>query len=274
MSNPVFRRHGVFTTGGAYRPPANSVNQASTMTSPGMDAATLAQAYQSAPATPYHTGRMTYDDVIVKTMGLLGILIVAGAATWVLMPMAAIPAGLVGLVLGLVCAFKREPNRGLIIAYAVAEGAFLGGLSRIFEAAWSGIVLQAVVATLAVFAVVLVLYKSGKIRTSPKLTRFVVTAMLGYVVFSLVNAALVWFGVLPDFGMRSVEVAGMPLGIIISIVAVLLGAYSFMIDFDYIKAGVEGGAPGRYAWTAAFGLTVTLVWLYLEFLRLLSYFRD
>jgi uncharacterized YccA/Bax inhibitor family protein len=230
--------------------------------------------YQQPAATEYHTGRMTYDDVIVKTAALLGLVVVAGVLTWKFMPQLTFVGILGGLVIGLICAFKREPNRGLIIAYAVLEGMALGGISGIFEAAWSGIILQAVVATLAVFAAVLLLYRSGRIRATPKMTRFVLAAMLGYVIFSVINLALVWTNVLPDYGIRSFTVAGIPIGIAISIFAILLGAYSFLIDFESIRAGVESGAPVRYSWTAAFGLTVTLIWLYLEFLRLLSYFRD
>ena len=98
--------------------------------------------------------------------------------------------------------------------------------------------------------------------------------MAGYFLFSLVNMALVWTGVMPGYGMRSWEIAGIPVGLVVSILAVLLGTYALIIDFDQIKQGVQAGIPRKYAWTGAFGLTVTLVWLYLEFLRILSYLRD
>ncbi|MDR0431981.1 MAG: Bax inhibitor-1/YccA family protein [Bifidobacteriaceae bacterium] len=259
MSNPVFSRNQVFAGTRPYTE---------------ISATTLEQAYQQPAATPYDTGRMTYDDVIVKTAGMLAIVVVAGVATWMFAPPLMFVGVLGGLVLGLICSFKREPNRALILGYAVFQGMALGGISGFFEAAYSGIILQAVLATLAVFTAVLLLFRSGKVRATPKLTRFVLVAMLGYVIFSIVNLVLVWTHVLPDFGIRSVTVAGIPLGLLISAFAILLGAYSFLIDFEFIKTGVESGAPGRYAWTAAFGLTVTLIWLYLEFLRLLSYLRN
>ncbi|MDR1294829.1 MAG: Bax inhibitor-1/YccA family protein [Bifidobacteriaceae bacterium] len=268
MSSPVFRRSDVFVHPQQYAPPPDAPPQST------ISAASLEQAYQRPPATAYHTGRMTYDDVIVKTLGLLGLIVVSGVATWMLAPPLMLLGVVGGLVLGLICSFKREPSPALIVSYAVFEGMALGGISGFFEARWSGIILQAVVATVAVFAAVLVLYRSGKVRATPKMTRFVLAAMLGYVIFSVINLVLVWTNVLPDFGLRSMSVMGVPLGLVVSVLAILLGAYSFLIDFDYIKSGVEAGVAGRYAWTAAFGLTVTLVWLYLEFLRVLAILRD
>jgi len=233
--------------------------------------------YQAPSATTADTKRLTYDDVIIKTGGLLALLVVVAAATWNFAPNLW-PIGMIaGLVLGLVNAFKKKPSPALIIAYTVAEGVFLGGISIAFAsiavgssgAPLSGIVLQAVVATLATFAAALFLFKSGKVRVTPKFTRWLLIAMVGYLVFSLVNVVLTWTGVLDGWGMR-----GGALGIIVGLVAVGLAAASLIVDFDSIKRGVEQGVPAQFAWTAAFGLIVTLVWLYLEFLRLLAIFQS
>ena len=162
----------------------------------------------------------------------------------------------------------------LILAYAAAEGVFLGGISSYFNAQWDGIVLQAVLATVATFAVCLALFRSGKVRVTPKFTRWLMVAMGGYAVFCLVNLALVWTGTMDGFGLRSnVTVLGIPLGVIIGIVAVGMAAASLIVDFDSIQRGVAKGIAKRYAWAAAFGLLVTLVWLYIEFLRILAILR-
>ena len=120
-------------------------------------------------------------------------------------------------------------------------------------------------ATVATFAAALFLFRSGKVRVTPKFTRWLLIAMVGYLAFSLVNVILVWTGVLDGWGMR-----GGAIGVIVGLVAVGLAAASLIMDFDSIKRGVEGGVPAKFAWSAAFGLMVTLIWLYLEFLRLFA----
>ena len=183
---------------------------------------------------------------------------------------------IVGLVLGLVNAFKKEPSRALILGYAAAEGLFLGGISAIFGAMYEGIVLQAVLGTTATFVAALFLYKSGTVRVTPKLTRFFLIAIVGYALFSLVNVVLMLTGASDDaWGLRTgVEIMGIPLGVFLGVFAVGLAALSLIMDFDAIKRGVDAGVPARFAWSAAFGLAVTLVWLYIEFLRLLAILRS
>src|SRR5699024_10605428 len=131
-------------------------------------------------AGPAQTGRLTYDDVIVKTGGLLALVVGMGAVNWFLLEgnlIATFGGLIVGLVLGLVNAFKREPSPALIAGYAAAEGLFLGGISMFFEALYPGIVLQAVLATGATFVATLLLFKSGAVRVTPKMTRFVLIAL-------------------------------------------------------------------------------------------------
>jgi len=283
MSNPVFNNSAIFgepkrarTGQGA----AGTVQQNPAYGTPPQqaqygsygaqtaDAATLDAMYNGPTATTADTKRLTYDDVIIKTGGLLALLVVVGAVSWQLvdtMPFLWIGGAIVGLVLGLVNAFKKSPSPALIVAYTIAQGAFLGGISAFYNAQWNGVVVQAVLATVTTFAAALFLFKSGKVRVTPKFTRWLLIAMVGYLAFSLVNLLLTMTGVLDGWGMRS---GG--LGIIVGLVAVGLAAASLIVDFDSIKRGVEGGVPAKFAWSAAFGLMVTLIWLYLEFLRLFA----
>jgi uncharacterized YccA/Bax inhibitor family protein len=292
MSNPVFSRSDVF--GEPRRTGAAGAGRGGTATYPNqtpaygtapqpgqygqygaagqqsMDASDLDAMYQSPSATTADTRRMTYDDVIIKTGGLLALLVVVAAATWTLVPRPMLGivmiVGLIGgLVLGLVNAFKRNPSPALIVAYTVFEGAFLGAISLMFNQIAEGAVWQAVLGTASVFAVSLFLFRSGKVRVTPKFTRWLMFALMGYALFSLINFVLMMTGVLDGFGMRNG-----PIGVIVGLVAVGLAAASLIVDFDSIKRGVEAGVPAKMAWSAAFGLLVTLIWLYLELLRLVT----
>ena len=220
---------------------------------------------------------MTYENTISKTVFLF-ILVVAGAGVGWWMPALMLPGAIVGLVLGLVNSFKKEPSVPLIIGYAVAQGLFLGGFSMFMERVYPGIVMQAVLGTMSVFAVTLLLFRSGKVRTSPKMTKIFLIAMVGYLVFSLVNVGIMIFGsgeiANSAWGLRSgVTVMGIPLGVIIGALAVLLAAYSLVMDFELIKNGVQNRVPEKWGWSAAFGLMVTLIWLYVEILRILAILR-
>ncbi|MDO8149462.1 MULTISPECIES: Bax inhibitor-1/YccA family protein [Isoptericola] len=273
MSNPVFSNSDVFgeprRTGRGGAATAARPAQYGAYGAQAADAASLQNMYEAPSATPVDTQRLTYTDVIMKTGGLLALLVVVAAATWSIAPGLWIGGMIVGLVLGLVNAFKKNPSPVLITLYAAAQGVFLGGISKFYESWQDGVVLQAVLATLSVFAVALFLYSSGKVRVTPKFTRFLLIGMVGYLVFSLVNVVLVWTGVLEGWGMR-----GGTMGIVVGIIAVVLASMSLIMDFDFIKRGVEQGVPAKFAWSAAFGLIVTLVWLYLELLRLLAIFNS
>lgn len=244
----------------------------------GMTDEQLRQMYSQPSAGPADTGRMTFDDVIMKTAACLGAVLVGAAITLTvglgLASMLMIVGALGGFVLALVNTFKKQPSPALILAYAALEGLFLGGLTRILDTQFPGVGLQAVIGTLSVFAVTLLLFKSGKVRATPKAMRFFMIAIIGYAVFALVNMVLMWTGVLQQpFGLRSVEIFGIPLGVFIGLLAIGLAAFSLIMDFTSIEAGVRSGAPQRFSWTAAFGLTVTLVWLYVEIIRLLAILR-
>ena len=226
------------------------------------------------PAAPPAVQPMTIDDVVVKTVTLLGITGISAIAAWNLIPdkysgAAWIGAAMVGLVLGLIISFSRVANPALVVTYAVVEGAFVGLVSKAYQEilGYHGIVLQAVVSTFGVFFLMAVLYRARVIRATPKFTRGLIAVIGGLFAVMLINLVLSLFGV--DTGLRD----NGPIGIIFSLVCIVVAALSFIVDFDQIEQGIRMGLPRRYSWTAAFGILVGLIWLYLEILRLLSYLQ-
>lgn len=216
--------------------------------------------------------RLTMDAVVEKTALLLGLVVATGALAWVAdvgLGLAMV-AALVGFGLALVNIFKREIVPGLVLAYAACEGVFLGAFSRYFDAMYSGIAVQAAIGTGAIFATVLWAYKSGRLRATPRFTKVVVGAFVGMFAMLVVNFLAAWIGGGDGLGLRS----GGALAILFSLGFIVVGSLTFVLDFDAAERLVEAGVPAREAWRVAFGLTVTLVWLYLEVMRLISYFRD
>jgi uncharacterized YccA/Bax inhibitor family protein len=222
---------------------------------------------------------MTVDDVVVRTVSLLLVTGITGALSWLFIPdgpmvaVSMIGSSLAALVLGLVISFARITNPVPIVAYAVLEGAMLGVVSRWFESAYNGIVIQAVVGTLGVFIAMAVLYKKRVLRATPKFTRFVLGALIGIVVLSLVNFGAAAFGHnlhLIEYGVTG-KVGMMP--IIFSLAAIAIGALTFILDFDMVEQGARAGLPQKYSWYCAFGLLVGLIFLYWQILRLLGYAR-
>ncbi len=225
-----------------------------------------------AGAAPPAVRAMTVDDVVVRTIGLLSLVVLSGAATWALMPVDSglwFVAMVVNLVFGLVIAFKRITNAYVLGTFAVIEGVFVGGVSKFFEASANGIVLQAVLATAMVFLLMSVLYKSRVIRATPKFQRFMYGALAAAAAVILINFVITMLTGSPTF-LRD----GGPIAILVSLVFIVIAALSFILSFNEVEQGVRHGLPERYAWLAAFGILVSLVWLYLEILRLLSYFAS
>jgi uncharacterized YccA/Bax inhibitor family protein len=230
-----------------------------------------------APAAPARM--MSLDDVVVRTVALLALTGVAGALSWLLLPdgpmvvLAVLGSTIAGFVLAMVISFARVTNPLVISAYAVLEGIFLGVVSRWFETRFPGIVVQAVVGTFGVFAVMAMLYRARVIRATPRFTRIVIGALIGLVVLSLVNFVVAMFG--GNLGLIQYNLDGSVswLPILFSIACIVVGALTFIIDFDAIEQGVNYGLPERYAWYSAFGLLVGLIFLYWQILRLLSYMR-
>lgn len=216
---------------------------------------------------------MTVDDVVVRTIGLIALTVASAAAVWALTPLEtaiglAFPAAMVGLVLGLVIAFARVTNPVVIGLYAVVEGVFVGGLSLFLVTVTGqpGIVMQAVIATMGVFLLMAFLYKSGRIRATPKFRRGMIAALIGCAGVIMLNLVLSLFGI--NTGLRD----GGALAIIASLVFIVVAALSFILSFHEVEEGVRLGLPQKYAWACAFGILVSLIWLYIEMLRLISYF--
>jgi uncharacterized YccA/Bax inhibitor family protein len=214
---------------------------------------------------------MTMDDVVTKTGISFLVLVLAAAATWALPGSTgltvALPAALVGFVLALVISFRAIANPAATLAYAALQGVFLGAISEVFNARFPGVVTQAVIGTFGVFAGMLIVYKTGAIRVTPKFTRWLLGALMGVLVLMVVDLIAYAFGF--DTGLRS----GGTLAIVFSLVVIGVAAMSLLVDFAMADEAIRRGVPATFAWYIAFGLTVTVVWLYLEILRLLSYFQ-
>ena len=295
FNNPAFQDPKAVQTypGGSQAANLGGQTQFATAQRAGTDATAQAQLegmYAAPSAGAVETGRMSYEDTIWKTVGLFAILLVTAAVGWVWTMAGVTPANpnpsilpwmigaLGGFVLSLVVIFtsRKKIRPALIFGYAAFEGLFVGAISAFFEFLWPGIVVQATLATFAVVGVTLALFASGKIRASKRATKVFMIAMIGYLVFSLINIGLMLFNV-PiaggAFGLLSEKFMGIPLGVIIGVLVVIMAAYSLVLDFDSIQQGVRNGAPRQFGWLGAFGIMVTVVWLYLEILRILAIAR-
>ena len=214
---------------------------------------------------------ITYEDVIAKAGLLFGAFVVTAVATWSLVPPAALSMAMgVGSVLTfallITVMFTKKVNPVVALVYAAGQGVALGALSRLLEHFYPGIALQAISATMVVFVVTLLLFRSGKVRATPKFRKVLTIGMTSYLVFLIGNLAVT---LISGTSMRT---GGF--GLVIGLIAVVLASMSLISDFDNITTAVESGAPRQYSWLAAFGLVVTLIWLYLELLRIIAILRD
>jgi uncharacterized YccA/Bax inhibitor family protein len=204
---------------------------------------------------------MSIDDVVIKTAGLFAVLVAVGAFAWQANnPAFALIGFIGGFILAMVNTFSKKVRPALVIAYAALQGLALGTISAIFEASYPGIVSQAVLGTACAFGGVLLAYRSGKIRVTPKFTRIMMGALIGYLVFAVVTLF-----------------TGRPtgsLGLLIAVAAVGLATMFIVMDFDQIEKAIAARVPQEESWRMGFGLMVTLVWLYLEVLRLISILRS
>jgi uncharacterized YccA/Bax inhibitor family protein len=239
----------------------------------------LQDRYNQPSAGPVQMGRLTLDDVVMKTLFLFGIVVLVAAATWITVADPArqslsVPlmlAGMFGgLAVGLVIAFKKAISVPLIVLYAVLEGLLVGAISMVFEHAYPGIVTTAVIATTSTFAGMFLAWKFGIIKVTDKSRRIFGMAIMGYLLFSLVNVAAAFMGVGNSWGFGGKS----GIGIGISVLGVGLASYSLAINFDSVDRAVAAQLPEKYSWLMAHGLIVTLVWLYLEILRLLARLRE
>jgi len=232
----------------------------------------LEQSYNAPAASSMRTGRMTIEDVVAKTGFLFTILVVVGALAWSAnLGMGAVLIGFLGgFVLAMVISFSKNIKPGLVIAYAGLEGLALGTLSSYYESFYPGIVSQAVIGTVAAFAGVLVMYRNGTLRATPQFTRAVIGAAIGYFILGLASLIASFFGVGQGYGFYGVS----GLGLLLAVAGVGLASLFLVLDFDQIEKGVAAGVPEKESWRASFGLMVTVVWLYLEVLRLISILRN
>ncbi len=271
-SNPVFSRRGFSRDNGAYAGFDAQYQQAGTnpyATNPyATDPAT------GMPQAPARGSVMTIDDVVSRTAMTLGTVILTATLAWIALPVdpaninksygIAIGAALIAMVLALVQTFKRKASPAIILAYAAFEGFFLGVISSATSTyIGAGVVIQAVLGTMCVFAAVLFAYKMRWIRVTRRFYGFVMAAAMGFMLLMVANLLFSVFAGGDGLGFRS---GG--LGILFGVIGVVLGAAFLALDFKQVEDGVTYGAPRDEAWLAAFGLTMTLVWIYLELLRL------
>jgi len=232
----------------------------------------LEQSYNAPAASSMRTGRMTIEDVVAKTGFLFAILVVVGAFAWRSnLGTGALMLGFLGgFVLAMIISFSKSIKPGLVVAYALLEGLALGTLSSYYESFYPGIVSQAVIGTMAAFAGVLIMYRNGTLRATPQFTRALIGAAIGYFILGLVSLVASFFGVGQGYGFYGVS----GLSLLLAVAGVALASLFLVIDFDQIQKGVNNGVPEKESWRASFGLMVTIVWLYLEVLRLISILRN
>ena len=270
-NNPVLSRYEKTDKSGfAYDEGVSAYTQAA---AGGAGAADLNTSFQQ--VTAGGGARLTINDVIVKTFAVFVITVIFAVVGWNLadtMPWILWVGMLGGLALGLVNSFKRVPSPPLILLYGVFQGLMLGAISNWYDAwaagqSYDGIVLQAVVATMTTFGVMLALYLTGIIKVTKKFQSIMIVALVSYLLLGLGNLIWALFG-----GGGGAGIYGTQFGIIVAVLGVLIAAFFLLLDFEAISQGIKMGAPERESWRMAFGLMVTLIWLYLEFLRLLAIF--
>jgi uncharacterized YccA/Bax inhibitor family protein len=251
-SNPAFRQK--FATQQTVTPPPNATPEQ------------LAQMYRS-PST------LTIDDVVMHTLGLFALLGAAAAGGWAIAPHnpgIGFAAGFAALALSFVIAFSRVIRPPLVVVFALLEGVAIGLISRFYEQAYHGIVLQALLGTGVIFVVMLGLYRSRRLRATPRMARIVYSTLLGVVAVGLIDLVVraTTGSHLPIINDAS------PLGIIFSLAILVVASLQFILDFDFIERAIAAGAPRSEAWRASYGLLVGFIWVYLELLRLLSKLRQ
>ena len=256
--NPVLSRRGAFGRQPGHVPSAPYL--------PAM--------YDAPSFTPQRS--MTIDDVVVRSFLALATLVVAGALAWVFVPdrvanTVALAAVVAGLIFWAIVTFGRKVNAALVLGFAASYGVAVGVISHAYNDVYNGVVLQAVIGTALAFGAMLTVYSLRIVRVTPKFTRFVIAAGLALFGLMILNLLVSLFHV-GGIGIRG----NGPLGVLFSVAAILVGCLYLLLDFGSIEDAVRSGAPRKTSWLAAFGLTLSLVWIYLELLRFLSrfYSRD
>ncbi len=282
MANPIFGRGEGFVKHGSTqtRPQPQGYQQypqQGQFQHPGFDQQFPQQQFpQYEQQAPQSGAVMTYDDVIAKTGVSLGaVFLVAAAAFFLVPPPLLMPVWIVSAIASfvtvLVVAGRRVISPVALGIYAIFEGIFIGAISSYFEFMWPGIVVNAVLATFITAAATLAVMKFGNIRVGHKFRQGVTIATIAFAGVVLVNFVLALLGV--NTGLREIGPGAGWLAIVVSLIAIVLAVFNLVMDFDGVRRGVEARVPATESWRAALGITVTMVWLYVEILRILSYLQ-
>lgn len=277
-SNPVFNSK-------TFKDQVRAGQAANAMPAP--QVSDLESMYAQAPGRPGAERGMTINDVLNKMLVMAAGILLGGVIGWMLLTNMAQPdpytgqtgnlgalmgvagaASIGALVIALVNQFRSKASPALSITYAVLEGFLLGVISALFELIYSGIVLQAVLGTAMVFGVCLFLNRSGKFRTTPKMRKVVYTAGWAFVGFALVN----WIIAMVSGGAVNFRTGW--IGLLIGVLGIAIGAFYLITDFEDIESAIRGGAPQEFSWRCAFGLTLSIVWIYVEMIRLIAIIRQ
>lgn len=238
------------------------------------------EAMMNAPAADaVDRGTMTFDDVVVKSIMCFGLLLVGATAGWmtgiVAMGVALVlffASCAVTLGLAIFIRLSKKIRPGAIVTYSLIEGFSLGVISYTFEAYFPGIVISAVLATLVVIGTTLAAFMLGFVRNSSTLTRVAGIGSLAFFFYYFVTFALSVTGLVDMTAVNNAKIFGIPLGIIIGVLAVFIGVLCLVRDFDAVKVGVANNVPEKYSWLCTFAIMTDVIWIYLEILKILSYF--
>ena len=237
------------------------------------------EAMMNAPAADaVDRGTMTFDDVVVKSIMCFGLLLVGATAGWmtgiVAMGVALVlffASCAVTLGLAIFIQFSKKIRPGAIVTYSLVEGFSLGVISYTFEAYFPGIVISAVLATLVVIGTTLAAFMLGFVRNSSTLTRVAGIGSLAFFFYYFVTFALSVTGLVDMTAVNNAKIFGIPLGVIIGVLAVFIGVLCLVRDFDAVKVGVANNVPEKYSWLCTFAIMTDVIWMYLEILKILSY---
>ncbi|MFC5370676.1 Bax inhibitor-1/YccA family membrane protein [Arcanobacterium bovis] len=281
MSNPVMDRNPYFKQSAQRPNQFPNQYQQTTQYAEDYSQQYSPQGYVDAQAQSYSpyagADRMTYADAMNKTALLLGTTIFAGVLAILFFPIAAMPmlaigGSLVAFGIGMFIAFQPMVKPGMAIAYAAIEGVALGSITRYLDYFLPGVALQAILATAVIVAVTLGLHYSGAIRTTPRGRKIVLIVALGGILFGFINMGLMLF---TRTNLRTdVAFGGMPLGVIIGVVMLFVAAYFLIADFEAVQDAINNGAPAQFAWTCAIGIVMTILWIYVEVLRIVAILAD
>ena len=278
-TNPYGTQQGVDYSGQPVYGTAQAGTQGYPVSSSSEEQMASYEAMMNAPAADaVDRGTMTYDDVVVKSLMCFGLLLVGAVAGW-MSGMVAIGAAMlvafaacaVTLGLALFIQFSKKVRPGAIVAYSLVEGFVLGALSCAFEMRSPGIVVSAVLATLVVIGVTLGAFTMGFVRNSSTLTRVAGIGSVAFFFYYLVTFMLSVTGMVDMRAVNNTTVFGIPLGVVIGVLAVFIGVLCLVRDFDAVKVGVTSNVPVKYSWLCTFAIMTDVIWIYLEILRILSY---